>query len=282
MSRMFRSTPQPNASHTLLELQLQKQRNDLNDLYTSLDPSGRHRVTVKHIEAELASYGLDPHKEEFQSLIHQLGTHTNGVVSFDEFFELMSTDNPISHALLGKLSIPNFREFCQQMVDIIEEIRPIKDGKNADYIPMLANENSELLGLSLVTVDGQRFSYGDFDHEFSIQSCSKPFTYALACEDEGPETVHRHVGTEPSGVAFNAFTLNENNIPHNPMINAGAITTCSLVRSHYPASARFAHLMRAFSDMAGSVPVGFSQPVFLSERDTADRKFCTCTLHGSA
>jgi len=47
--------------------------------------------------------------------------------------------------------------------------RDCTSGKPADYIPILAKADPTKFGLSVCTVDGQRFDYGDFDQEFSIQ-----------------------------------------------------------------------------------------------------------------
>ena len=80
----------------------------------------------------------------------------------------------------------------------------------AGYIPQLANTpHAEAWGVSICTVDGQRFSVGDVDIPFCVQSSSKPITYCMGVRDHGHEYVHSHVGCEPSGVPFNEIVLNK-------------------------------------------------------------------------
>ena len=72
-------------------------------------------------------------------------------------------------------------------------------GKVADYIPQLAKVDPTKFAVAVTTIDGQRFSFGDADELFCLQSSSKPITYAMALKEHGMEVVHEHVGREPSG-----------------------------------------------------------------------------------
>lgn len=102
-------------------------------------------------------------------------------------------------------------------------------GQTAGYIPELASADPERLSAVFATVDGEVYGAGDSDVEFTIQSISKPFAYALALSDRGFASVLAKVGVEPSGEAFNEISLeSDTGRPRNPMINAGAITTHSL------------------------------------------------------
>lgn len=104
-------------------------------------------------------------------------------------------------------------------------------GEVASYIPELALASPDWFGIALVTADGNIYEVGETQHEFTIQSISKPLTYALALEALGEDEVRRHVDVEPSGDAFNSITLQPGTgIPLNPMVNAGAIATTSLIK----------------------------------------------------
>lgn len=195
---------------------------------------------------------------------------------FEKFFQLVGTedkDNIVKRAFTGRLAIPNWKEFCKEMREIYDTVSKNEGGYNATYIPQLAEVDSNLFGVALVTIDGQRFSIGDASHDFTIQSCSKIFTYCIACEDIGSEELHKHIGYEPSGKSFNAFTLDKNQKPHNPLINSGAITTCSLIRYTESATTRFNFIQKRFSEFSGGSRIAFDNATFLSERDTADRNF---------
>ncbi|MFD4407675.1 glutaminase [Nocardia sp. NPDC058499] len=118
------------------------------------------------------------------------------------------------------------------VTEALAEVAPDISGEPAGYIPELAAADPERLGAVFATVDGEVYGAGDIDTEFTIQSISKPFTYALALADRGFDTVLAKVGVEPSGEAFNEISLEgDTGRPRNPMINAGAITAHSLAGS---------------------------------------------------
>jgi glutaminase len=141
-------------------------------------------------------------------------------------------------------------------------------GKNADYIPALAEVDSQLFGVCVATVDGQTFSAGDATDEFALESISKVFTAALAIEQVGPREFHRKVGADPTGEAFNSVLALElhNDKPNSPMVNAGAMTATSLL-SATDAEDRWRQILQIQSDFAGH-PIMVSEKISASERAT--------------
>ena len=111
--------------------------------------------------------------------------------------------------------------------ELYNETKQNEGGKVADYIPQLAKVNPDLYGISFCSITGEQINIGDHSQDFCLQSCSKPLNYCLARMLNN--NVHEHVGYEPSGREFNSFVLNREGLPHNPMINAGAIMISSLI-----------------------------------------------------
>lgn len=154
--------------------------------------------------------------------------------------------------------------------ELYERYRDLDEGKVANYIPELAKADPSLFAISVVTCDGRTFSVGNANHEFTIQSVSKPFVYAMALEDFGRDEVHKRVGVEPTGDPFNAIELDHlSNRPLNPMVNAGAMATSSLIHGEN-SSHRFNRLLEFFSRFTGG-PMSADMSVFLSEKTTGHR-----------
>lgn len=143
-------------------------------------------------------------------------------------------------------------------------------GEVAGYIPELAAADPDRFSLCLATVDGQVYEVGESDHRYSIQSMSKPFTYALGLHDQGIEAVARKVDVEPSGDAFNEISVSpDTGRPKNPMINAGAITASSLVEGD-SGDARFARAVEWYGRFAGR-ELELDSSIYSSELGTAHR-----------
>ncbi len=175
--------------------------------------------------------------------------------------------------LSGKLVIPQFEHFSSELTQIYDLVKESRGGKLPTYIPQLERVDPEKFAVSVCTIDGQRFSVGEADDSYCVQSCSKPMVYCLAMEEMGEENLHQYVGREPSGKTFNELTLNAWGLPHNPMINAGAIMCCAMIKRGAPASDRFDFVMEKWREAAGGAKIGFNNAVYLSERQTADRNF---------
>ena len=133
-----------------------------------------------------------------------------------------------------------------------ERFKTDAGGKNADYIPYLAQVDSKLFGIAIVTTDNQTLSMGDIKYAFSIQSISKVFSQALAMEELGPDKVFDKVGNEPTGRAFNSVFAVADMPTHtgNPYVNAGAISTVSLI-SAKTADEKWSKTLDFYSRVAG-------------------------------
>ena len=145
------------------------------------------------------------------------------------------------------------RELVESVVrEAYEKFRGDTGGKNADYIPYLAQVDSKLFGIAIVTADNQVFTLGDVNYSFSIQSISKVLTLALAMEELGPDNVFQRIGSEPTGRAFNSVPAVVDMPTHtgNPLVNAGAIATTSLV-SGKDANEKWNKILGFYSRAAG-------------------------------
>ncbi|MES1158382.1 MAG: glutaminase A [Terricaulis silvestris] len=153
---------------------------------------------------------------------------------------------------------------------LLAELRAIKQGAVATYIPELAKADPDLCAIALATADGALYVAGDADHAFTIQSVSKPFLYAAMLDAHGRDYVLKRVGVEPTGDAFNALKFDEEHKrPFNPMVNAGAIGVAAMVPGKSVA-ARIERVRAGFSRFAGR-KLAIDEIVMDSEKETGDR-----------
>ena len=142
------------------------------------------------------------------------------------------------------------------------------EGKIATYIPELANVDPDNFGMALVKTDGECITKGDDKIKFSIQSISKVIDLIIALEDMGEEIVFSKVGTEPTEYKFNSIRPIDDKAA-NPLINAGAITTCSLIKGEN-VDDKFNRVIEKVKKLSGSDDVEFLKEVYSSEMKTTD------------
>ena len=246
-----------------------------NIIFDHLRPSENGKIKKKDLLSTLRHHGILSDDPRITFTVNQLEDMPDELTRIQLSTALRGEKNMkpnmnlefITKAINNELLIPQFAEFENEIAGIFEKCRENRSGANADYIPELAKCPEDNWGLAICTVEGQRIKMGHSNTEFSIQSCSKPINYAVAMEHLGVDKVHKHVGQEPSGVAFNALIVNENGLPHNPCINAGAIMVASLLRSVGDGdSARFRHVTDFYKRMAGGRKFEYDNKVYLSEK----------------
>jgi glutaminase len=151
-----------------------------------------------------------------------------------------------------------------------EQFANVQAGHVASYIPELTKADPDWFGICLVTLDGKAYTVGDADQHFTIQSISKPFVYATALADRGRDFITSRVGVEPSGDAFNSISLDpQTGAPLNPMINAGAIASASLVGGGTP-EAQWARIASSMGTFMGH-EISVDEAVYQSESQTGFR-----------
>jgi len=167
--------------------------------------------------------------------------------------------------LISTGHLPREELVVRLMHDAHDRYAGVDDGAVADYIPALAEADPALFGLSIVSVTGASHSVGDALHAFSIQSVSKAFVFALVCDALGPEAVLDAVGVNNTGLPFNSVMALELNAgsPMNPLVNAGALATTSLVPGG-SADEKWAFLQAGLSAFAGR-PLELDADVYASE-----------------
>ncbi|TFK13481.1 transmembrane protein 200A-like protein [Platysternon megacephalum] len=251
----------------------------LEDLLFYTIAEGQEKIPVHKFITALKSTGLrtsDPRLKECMDMLRlTLQTTSDGVMLDKDLFKKCVQSNIVllTQAFRRKFVIPDFMSFTSHIDELYESAKKQSGGQVADYIPQLAKFSPDLWGVSLCTVDGQRHSVGDTKVPFCLQSCVKPLKYAVAVNDLCTEYVHRYVGKEPSGLRFNKLFLNEDDRPHNPMVNAGAIVITSLIKQGANNAEKFDYMMQFMNNMAGNEYVGFSNATFQSERESGDRNF---------
>lgn len=132
------------------------------------------------------------------------------------------------------------------------EVAVVSEGENSQVYPALAAADPDQFGLCVVATDGRVFEAGKAYAGFALMSVAKPFTFALVCAHLGAERARDELGVNATGQAFNAIApvLTAPGGRTNPMVNAGAIATCSRLPGD-SVEGQWQHLLAGLSAFAG-------------------------------
>lgn len=165
-----------------------------------------------------------------------------------------------------RVTLAQLKEVVQETYDCV---KTNTDGKNADYIPYLANVDKNLFGISVCLLDGRTILAGDTDYHFGIESVSKVHTAILALRQYGAKEVLDKIGADATGMPFNSIVaiLLENDHPSTPLVNAGAISACSMVQPIGDSTKKWEAIVQNITDLCGSAPQLIDE-LYKSESDT--------------
>ena len=160
-----------------------------------------------------------------------------------------------------------------QISDAVEEAyndcKSISGGVNAHYIPYLANVDSNLFGITVTLPSGETYGFGDTEYRFGIESVSKVPTAILAMRQQSPQAVLDKIGADATGLPFNSIfaILLENDHPSTPLVNAGAITACSMISPNGDSEGKWKAITDNITDLCGSAPELIDE-LYKSESET--------------
>jgi len=172
----------------------------------------------------------------------------------------------------------NYKKILEEIYQEIQS--ELSEGNVANYIPALAEVDPNQFAMTITLENGEQFSVGKSEEEFSIQSISKVLAFSLAI-DIYSKTLYKRVGVEPSGSPFNSLIQleYEAGIPRNPFINAGAIVVFDALISHfggdYPALEK---VMTFIRDISENQTIKFDSTVASSEMEHASRNLSLAHL----
>lgn len=152
-----------------------------------------------------------------------------------------------------KISVQQIKDAAQEAYDLYKNNT---DGKNANYIPYLANIDPKLFGISICLMNGQVIQVGDSQYRFGIESVSKVLTAILILRQYGAQKVLDMIGADATGLPFNSIMaiLLENDHPSTPLVNAGAIAANSMVEPIGNSDEKWKAIVDNITALCGSAP----------------------------
>lgn len=155
--------------------------------------------------------------------------------------------------------------------EVYNECLTDSSGRNAHYIPELDLVPTDLFSIAICDIGGNIYAIGDTSYLFSIQSISKVFTLAKIIDSLGVDTLIHKIGVNATGQAFNSINAIEDltSRPTNPLVNAGAIASTSLIKGETKEK-KWNNILHIFSEFAGR-SLSLDRKVYHSESGTNSR-----------
>lgn len=211
-----------------------------------------------------------------ENIYHDLNIRRH--MGIEELSELpLECIDLLKRTLFGKTVIPEFERLTHELQDMFNKVSNNSEGEIPAFIP---HKHYNHWGISICTVDGQMWSYGDAKVPTTIQSCSAAFNYAIAITQFGRDHVHQYVGKEAAPSSrTDDIALDRNDRPHNAIIQSGAMSITSLLLQDEPYLPRcFEKLTATYEKLAGSIPLKINNTVYLADKARCDRKFSIAYL----
>lgn len=203
--------------------------------------------------------------------------------------EIESQDKDINFVMFRDLIKPCytfFRQICQNQLAIqdvdsfrakteklFNKVKEMKTGGFIPtYIPQLKEVDEAGFAVSICSVEGQRFNFGDSDSYSCMHHITSVVSYLIALEQHGQDVVSSYIGTEPSGKDFDSLELKDG-IPHNPLISSGILTSCSLLYQDETNDRKYEKYARYVQQLIGGKKVDFNNEMYLSEITRCDRNY---------
>ncbi|MGL4994361.1 MAG: glutaminase A [Bacteroidales bacterium] len=163
----------------------------------------------------------------------------------------------------------SIKEFESVMMEAYNLYKDNKDGENASYIPYLEKVPNDLFGISITFTDGRSIQVGDTNYEFGIESISKVLTAILAMRQAGDQAILDKIGADATGLPFNSIMalLVESQTPSTPLVNAGAISACSMIHPIGNIQEKWNAITQNMQELCGS-PLNLIEDLYISESET--------------
>lgn len=257
------------------------------------------RVFAAAALTKVTATGRMYHKKDLESALLSAGILYNDIPRIrkimnylPEFFntkcflQAIRDDALLCRTLSGRLVVPNFPEFKNQMQQSFEKVANMKPiGAKTSHISFFSSVDDNLSALGVCTVDGQRMAFGDADEPFPIQALARPILYCMVQETGktasglehdgvGLAKCNQHCGIEPMPSDASDIELNPIGRPFNPLTMSGAIMLSSLIGGQQNAREKLFKLSEVMKRMQGGEPVKLSEQIFEQESDCSNKHKC--------